>query len=432
MKNKLLHNKNFMFYILGRLISLIGNGVLMLAMPLYVLDLTGKGTMMGLFGMLSLLPALAVMPLAGVIGDRMNRKHIMVLMDFLNGILLLIILIITKSGVSNIYFLMGFTVLLSIFSAMFNASTSAMLPDLVEKDELAKATSIRSVVNSLSFIIGPLLGGMLYGFLGIELIFFIDGISFILSALSEMAINYVPKHNLEKKENSNVGKEIVEGFSFIYRHKNLRMLLIYAWVTNLLITPVFSVVYPFIMRQEIGFSAQSYAFFDTAFVVGMLVGNLVFVAKFSKTDTKKLMKTGLAVETALMVVAAGMFIPFVVNIFGGATISFLALLISVALLFGFSNVYVNVPFETNIQKMVPAEIRSRVFSALGIISQGGVPLSTLLIGVLIDYFKGYQISMAVIGICFAITIWFLIKAPDSLYRAELDEEKESKEVLEAI
>lgn len=426
MEQSLWRNKNFSLYILGRLVSLIGNGVLMLAMPLYVLDLTGQGKMMGLFGMLSLLPALVTMPIAGVLGDRLNRKHIMVAMDFANGLLLFAIFVITKMEISNLGFLMAFTVLLSIFSAIFNASTSAMLPDLVEENLLGKATSMRALVNSISFIIGPLLGGILYGFWGIEMIFLVDGISFLVSSFSEGFISYQPKREVSKIPKTNMLADIKGGFAFIGKHKNLKMLMGFALLTNLMMNPIFSVVYPYIMRKELGFSAQAYSFFETAFVVGMLLGNVVFVSLLSQKDTKVLMKTGLLAETCLLVVVAVIFLPGVVGGFGGPTYLFLAALIALVMFFGFSNVYVNVPFETNMQKMVPEELRSRVFAALGIISQGGVPLSTFVMGLALDVFKGYQINLIISVVCILVCVWFLMKAPDSLYRAELEEVSEKQ------
>jgi len=84
-----LFEKNFVLFALGRLVSLVGSGIQMVAIPLYILDLTGSGAAMGIFTLLGMIPRLLAAPFAGVIGDRWNRKKIMVWTDFLRGILIL-------------------------------------------------------------------------------------------------------------------------------------------------------------------------------------------------------------------------------------------------------------------------------------------------------------------------------------------------------
>ncbi len=70
--------RNFWLYATGRLVSLIGTGIQDIAVPLFILDLTGSGTMMGSFMIITMVPRLILYPLAGVVGDRLNRKWIMI------------------------------------------------------------------------------------------------------------------------------------------------------------------------------------------------------------------------------------------------------------------------------------------------------------------------------------------------------------------
>ena len=99
--------RNFLLYSAGRLVSLIGTGVQMIALPLYILDLTGSGTLMGTFALLSMLPGLIFSPIAGVLGDRMNRKKIMVNMDYLRGIIILFMAYSAYQGWMNIAFILS-------------------------------------------------------------------------------------------------------------------------------------------------------------------------------------------------------------------------------------------------------------------------------------------------------------------------------------
>ncbi|MFN3692168.1 MAG: hypothetical protein ACK4R7_04680, partial [Fervidobacterium sp.] len=82
--------RNLALIISGRFESIIGAAALLVAMPLYILDLTKSGTVMGIVSVLQILPRLVTLPFGGVLGDRVNRKWWMITIDELRGIILLI------------------------------------------------------------------------------------------------------------------------------------------------------------------------------------------------------------------------------------------------------------------------------------------------------------------------------------------------------
>src|SRR6056297_1989239 len=88
--------RNFWFFSLGRLVSLMGSGIQQVAIPLFILDLTGSGTAMGTFVLITNLPRLIFGPFAGVLGDRFDRKKIMVYMDFARGAIILLLALMTR------------------------------------------------------------------------------------------------------------------------------------------------------------------------------------------------------------------------------------------------------------------------------------------------------------------------------------------------
>ncbi|MFP4461664.1 MAG: MFS transporter, partial [Thermotogota bacterium] len=185
-----INKKNFYLYALGRLVSIIGSGIQMIAIPLFILDLTGSGTIMGTFVLVSNLPRLIFGPFAGVLGDRFDRKKIMVMMDFARGAIILLLAVMTRMDALQISGLLIAQFIISTMDITFDPATQAMLGDIVHNNDLNKANSIIQGINSFSFIVGPAMGGILYGLFGIEVVFLINGISFVLSALSEMFISY--------------------------------------------------------------------------------------------------------------------------------------------------------------------------------------------------------------------------------------------------
>ncbi|OQY08672.1 MAG: MFS transporter, partial [Marinitoga sp. 4572_148] len=285
-----IQKKNFLLFVIGRMVSLVGSGIQMIAMPLFILDLTGSGTQMGLFAMISMIPALIIAPFAGVLGDRYNRRNIMVSMDYIRGIIIVFLAYLTYIGKINLTILFSTQVLISILDSFFSAATSAMLPDIVPKDDLMKANSVTEGVSSASMIVGPVLGGVIYGLLGMQWVFILNGISFILSGFSEMFITYKKTSNLKSEINMKIiFNDLKESIIYIFNHSVLRSMILMAIFLNLLFNPMFVVLFPYTFREVLGFSAQQYGLLETMWTVGILVGNVLLAVFFSKYETKKLL-----------------------------------------------------------------------------------------------------------------------------------------------
>lgn len=415
------HNRNFLMFMGGRFISLIGSGIQAIALPLYILDVTGSGTLMGLFSILTLAPALLTAPFSGIIGDRKNRKSIMIYTDIGRGMLLCLLAILTIIGDFNIYILFIAQVFISIMDSLFNASSSALMPELIAKDKLIEANSTKGVFDAASAIIGPALGGIIYGVFGIKTVFFMNGVSFIISAAFSMFIIYNKKIEInEQIDMKIILSENFETLKYIKSKRGLMQLFTFAMISNFLLVPMLDILIPYVLRKELGFSSDKYGYLIGFFTVGILFGNVGISAYFKKLGLKKLMKTGLIVETVILVVFSALFFPQIVKIFGGATaILFISMLVC-CLAMGFSNAFVNTPIATNLQNLVPDEMRSRFFSILGMFSQGAVPIGSLIFGILIDLIKYYDLLTFINMASILAAGIFLLKACEEAYEAKTE------------
>lgn len=109
-------------------------------------------------------------------------------MDFGRGAVIILLALLASKNLITIPILFGTQFVVSIMNALFGPATSAMLPDIVEKEELMRANSILMSLNSTAYIVGPALGGIIYGMGGIMIAFLINGVSFIASGVSELFI----------------------------------------------------------------------------------------------------------------------------------------------------------------------------------------------------------------------------------------------------
>lgn len=403
----------------GRFVSLIGSGIQAIAIPLYILDLTGSATLMGIFSVLTLLPALLTAPFSGIIGDRRNRRNVMIAMDFGRGGLICLIGIFVLIGSFNIYILFFAQVLISIMDSLFNSSSSALMPELISKDELIEANSAKGGFDAASTILGPALGGIIYGMWGINGVFYINGISFVISGIFSMFIAYnrkiVKKDKMSMKLFLNENSQTVK---FIAAKKGLLQLFIFAMISNFLLAPLFDIVIPYILRKEVGFTSQQYGYIMGFLAVGILLGNIGISLYFKKLGLKRLMKVGLIVEASLRVLVCGLVLPKVIGIYGGPT---WLLFISISIGFismEFFNAFVNTSISTNIQRLVPDEMRSRFFSIMGMFSQGAIPLGAFVFGFLLDKMKYCYILVGVNAILVLVVAIFLMSACDEAYEAK--------------
>jgi len=413
--------RNFWLFALGRLVSLIGSGIQQIALPLFILDLTGSGAIMGTFVLVSMLPRIAFAPMAGVFGDRFNRKRIMVNLDLLRGGLILTLAGGASLGFLKLWVLFVGQFLISTMDIFFDPATQAMLPDLVDREQLTRANSIISGINSLSYIVGPALGGILYGLFGITAVFLANGISFVASAVSELFIEYNYRRKASRLTVKTAVKEILEGVRFFREVPGLLFILLFAMISNFLIAPIFSVVFPYFSRQVAGFSSQQYGFLETAWVVGILFGNLILGAFLYKKDMYSLFSTGLIVETLFFAIFSAVAFETLITYFGRGTWTYFLVLAFIFVVLGIFNAMVNTPLITLFQKKTPTEIRSRAFSVMSLLSQLAVPLGSVIFGFALDSIHVQWIIFYAMIANSVVTILFLAGGMKKFFTAESEQ-----------
>ena len=415
--------RNFWLYAIGRLVSLIGSGIQSLAIPLYILDLTGSGTIMGTFMVITMLPRILFGPVAGVLGDRFNRKMIMVYMDFARGAAILAMAVLAGANSLTITVLFIFQLLISTFDISFDPATAAMLPDIIESDKLLRGNSILGAINSLSYIIGPALGGILYGMFGIEAVLILNGASYIASAISEIFIRYQQTTEKGKISLKSVFKDVVEGVRYMRKINGLILVMVFAMLSNFLLSPFFSVVFPFFARTIVGFTSEQYGFLQSGWVVGVLIGNVILGTLLSKKRQGNLFAMGLTAETLILFLLTVFFFPYFIDLFGWASWRYFAALGLPILVTGIFNAFVNTPLNTLFQKIVPTNYRSRIFSVISILSQIATPLGAAIYGFAVDRVPvHYLILVSSIGNAL-LTLVFLLKGMTKLFDGKTPDNK---------
>lgn len=387
---RLFINRDFGLLFWGRLVSQVGDGIHYLALTWLVLDLTGSGTALGTMLFASSIPMVVLAPFTGVLADLWDRKLIVVSMDVLRGLIILSLAFIYRSGHLTMPILYMATIFSSLCGVLFGPAISATIPGLVKKEELVKANSLNNLSRGATMIMGPVLGALLLGTTGYFGVFFINGIAFLLSALSETFIRFPQVIREEAStQGPSAGRQFLlsfrEGFSYIWRNVGLRSLIFYATALNFLGAPLLNVVFPYFGKEVLLLEAQQYGTIQAMLPVGFLIGTVLVGYLTKKFRKESLLTAGITLQ-GLIVGLQGFFaIP---SVYGNAgLVNTLVALSGSLLLIGLLNTLVNVPFQVMLQETVPDGYRGRVYGLLDSIGQMLVPLSMAFSGVLVDSFS---------------------------------------------
>ncbi|SCY45591.1 MFS transporter [Alkaliphilus peptidifermentans] len=406
-ENKAL-NTNFTLFLLGRMVSDTGTSIQMMIMPLYIIDAGGTAATIGLFSFLSLLPALFVYPFAGVLGDRLNRKKIMVITDFISAGVILSLGLISYMNLMRISLLLIVQVIISLLNGLFEPATRGMLPQLVAKDELTRGNSTVASTRSASVMLGPVIGAALYANFGITIVFFVNGISFLLSGITEMLIKY--KHSKREVAGGIRGilDDLSEGIRFILSNKIISRLCLFFLVVYLVVQPFFSVILPLFFKTSLDYSDVQYGYLQMIIVFGALLGSLtigILYGKDAKVRSPLMGGAGLLILTMLMY--ALLMLPRTLATLGNNTTQYFASLAVVLCLFSTANMFIAIPVQAYIQKETPNQYMSRVFSLVSMISRGGIPLGALVYGFVLEKVSMHWVVLVATLMMLLLSIGFL-------------------------
>ena len=174
-------NSNFRWLWCGQLVSLLGDWFNLIASAILIDDLTGSSLAVGVLFTIRMFAPFFVAPLAGICADRYNRKYLLIITDFVRVFIVFGFLFVRDEN--DIWLLYTLTTLLFAVSGFFSPARSAILPDVTSPRELGTANALGAATWSVMLALGAVIGGLTTGLFGSQTAFFIDGLTFALSAV---------------------------------------------------------------------------------------------------------------------------------------------------------------------------------------------------------------------------------------------------------
>ena len=389
--NQKLFSKDFTLVVIGQIISLFGNATIRFALPLYLLNLTGSSALYGTVTACAFIPAILLSPIGGIVADRVNKRNIMVILDFFTAAVILAFSLL-MNGVNLILLL---TVTLSFLygiAGAYQPSVQASIPALTNQDNFMAANSIINTISSFASLMGPVLGGILYSAYGLKPVLWVCMVCFIMSAVMEIFIK-IPF----QKQTSGDGilktarTDFAGSIRFIREEKPVigKAVLVICGI-NLFLAAMIIVALPYLVTEVLNLDASQanrlYGFAEGALAAGGLAGGIgagIFANKLA------IYKSG-----NLVIACAVCVFPISVSLilFSSAIINYIVITVCCFAIMVCSTIF-TVQMMSFIQTETPQNLIGKVIAVILTVSMCAQPLGNAFYGVVFEICKGFEYAV---------------------------------------
>ena len=373
-----LFTKNFVLLVLGQVSSLFGNYILRLALSMYVLETTGSASVFASILSVAIIPSILLSPLGGILADRANRRNIMVALDTLTGVSVLCAAVVLSEN----HALMVISVLLvalSVFGAFETPTVQACIPQMLTGDNIIRGNAVVNQVASLSYLIAPLLGGILYAAFGLKPVMYASVVCFFITALFECFIQLGNQHRTyQGNVLSMVKDDFFDSIRFITKERaDIMKLLLLAALSRFFVMGVTMVGIPFIVRTILGLGATYYGGAESALAVATILGSIAAGILTGKLKTERLSLVLAAI--GICIIPAGVVFLFPLGVVIKYAVSVVAFCGMQATISIFSIFAVSM-----IQQSTPDHLLGKVMAYTSAITMCAQPVGQMVYGFLFD------------------------------------------------
>ena len=413
-------NRNFRLVFFGALVSEVGALFYSFAVSFYILDISGNNAFLqGLYLAVCGVFLLVFTPVGGVLGDRFNKAKIMFVCDFIKGGIVLLataLMALFQESSVHIVILFAIGIVGNAVSGIFNPASSALLPHIVNEEQLQQANSYFTIKSSTEGIIGIVLAGFLYAVLPIQVLFFIVGISYVASGISELFIRYDHHSSGEEFTLRVAFRDMGDGIRYLKNQKAMLALLVATLFINFFFNPVFSNFIPFFIKTDVA-AEPSYLFnnllapemwlavFEVCISISSLVAAVILSTRAQRDKCGRNVAFMIGAIAIVMVLVSFLYGVFVEK--SGNINMFLIVMTVASLFIGFLIPNINIPTTTAVMRVIDEDMHSKALSIINVGSQGMIPISSVLAGFILENLGSiYMLIFCTVG--FAATSLLLL------------------------
>ena len=378
MKKQVLFHKDFTLVVIGQIVSLFGNAILRFALPLYLLRETGSPSLFGAVSACSFIPMIIFSLFGGVLADRVNKRNIMVILDFGTAAIIAVFYLI--HGILPIVPIMIVCLmLLYSISGAYQPAVQASIPALLENEQIMRGNAVINMVNTLASLLGPIIGGILFGAWGLIPILIVSTACFFSSAVMEIFI-HIPfkKRKTEKSMASIVLEDLKESGRYIKDEKpEFVPVIVILTLFNLIFSSVMIVGIPIMVVNILQMSDISLGITQGALGLGGLAGGLLggIIGGRLKLKNGYLLLAGCSVSALVMGIGLFSFVPPLVGYWLITGMSFAAMALSTMF---------TIQMCSMVQQQTPSHLIGKIMALIMAVANCAAPAGQAMYGLLFD------------------------------------------------
>ncbi|PKE11363.1 MFS transporter [Macrococcoides caseolyticum] len=384
--------RQIIILIVSGMICVLGVSIYSFGISFFILSTTGSAKLFSFNLAIGIIGRILATPVSGYLADHYNRKKVLIYAIFAEALIVSLLLLYVHFLGFHIIALYITTFLASYISSVSNPSLLSAMPNIVHEDHLQKTMGYNSTATSLSMLLGPAAGGLMYAIVSKEVFILCFIVAYIIAGSMMMSLNF----NLFKKTEStaqNDSENIMQSFKFgihyIWGHPILRTLIILFMSLNFFMSCI-NIGMGKIIIGHYGASSQMMGILEATFSIGILVGGLIIGSQKKFKSPFPILKGGLVVNSVcIMIVSIPLFI------FDELWVVYCTFMI-IGFIVGISGQYVNTPVMLYFQESIEEHVRGRIFSVIFLISQLLMPISYVIFGIIFD-FGYYAVTFLICG-----------------------------------
>jgi DHA3 family tetracycline resistance protein-like MFS transporter len=393
-----LRSRDFTLLATGSVVSLLGDGFFHVALAWQVYTISNAPTALSIVFLAISLPSVLLVLIGGVFSDRYDRRKLMVAADLVRAAALGAIALLSATGVLELWHIAALVVFVGAGDAFFNPASTAILPDVVDEDDLPAANALSGIYRPIMVrMIGPALAGLVVAGFGPAPAFGVDALSFVGSAIAIWAIRArpIPRAVIDHSLRATAA-EIGEGLRYVRGKPWIWATLVSAMFSLLIFVGPVEVLVPFIIKNKLILGPEALGLIFAVGGVGSLVTS-VLIGIFGLPGRR----------VTVMYIAWALGVGLTAA-FGVLTSLWQALVISFVLQGAF--MLGQVIWTTMLQQLVPRELLGRVSSLDWLMSLGLVPVSYALTGP-VSSVLGVDTTLVAAGLVGALFMGALLFVP---------------------
>ena len=390
-------------FLVSKMVSTLGANVYSFAISMYILSITGSSLSFATNILLSVLPRTIFSPIAGVLGDRLPRKWLVLGGQLGQMLTVISVLAYTVSVELSILAIYIATVFISIFSTFTSIAFVASVPNLVDKARIQKAMSFNQISIAISGIGGPVVGGMMYGFVSMPIFLAIYAGAIIVTFILEASMNFELFSEVDATERNDQSflSSFKEGVTYLKQQKVVCSVLIAVIWLNLFFTCM-SVGGSFVLVTTLKMSPKLVGITEAGIALGMLIASIYFASRSNvKLPLLFVKRSTLSLSFVVMLAAVPVLFVF------SDRMNFIYYFV-LLFLFGLLSVLTNTPLGVLLQTTIEESYRGRIFGILETLAMSMMPLGTIAYGILFDILPA-QYLFLVSGVCLMLLVLLLIR-----------------------